>query len=524
MMNERISRIVLDLVAHAHEEEWFEFKENWYEPHELGVYISALSNVAALLGQDYGYLVWGVNDQTHEIVGTDFDQHADYKKESLKHYLARSTTPDIGFDFHETQIQGKRVVVLEVPAAVKMPTTFDGDRYIRIGSSKERLMKYPEHESQLFYVLRNGYPTIANTESEYQDLRFNKLFLYFETKGISLNRRTFKKNLGLLTAEGKYNILAQLLSDDSHFTIRFALFAGKDKASPMYSVKEFGYTCLLYSLDQVLEYGKVLNIPQADERNRQTVRKEVPLFKAQAYEEAVINAFVHNRWLDGNAPMFTGFQDRIEILSRGSIPPRQTVEGFFAGESVPVNQALSDIFIKLHITEHTGRGIPKIVDAYGKETIRFNENSIVVTLPYQRLGAEVYGKESADGIPSVIPQVRGAIPPVEGIIPQVIPPVESEIPPVIPSVEGKIPPVEDVDSVKTSQIQNAGMTDELSVEGKILLFCAIPKGILEIATHLGYKDKKTVRKYLKPLIERGRIAMTIPESPNSNRQKYVAIK
>ena len=83
MMNERISKIVLDLVAHAHEEEWFEFKENWYEPHELGVYISALSNVAALLGQDYGYLVWGVNDQTHEIVGTDFDQHADYKKECL---------------------------------------------------------------------------------------------------------------------------------------------------------------------------------------------------------------------------------------------------------------------------------------------------------------------------------------------------------------------------------------------------------------------------------------------------------
>jgi len=154
----------------------------------------------------------------------------------------------------------------------------------------------------------------------------------------------------------------------------------------------------------------------------------------------------------------------------------------------------------------------EMADAYGKETIRFNENSIVVTLPYQRLGAEVYGKESTEGIPSVIPQVKGEIPPVEGIIPQVIPPVGSEIPPVAD------------DSVKTSQIQNAGMDEELSVETKILMFCAIPKGILEIAAHLGYKDKKTVRKYLKPLIDRGRIAMTIPESPNSNRQKYVTIK
>lgn len=132
-------------------------------------------------------------------------------------------------------------------------------------------------------------------------------------------------------------MLAQLWSDDSRIPVRFALFHGKDKASPMYSVREFGNTCLLYSLDKILEYGDVLNIPQADERNRIVERKEVPLFSNEAYREAVINAFVHNRWIDGNAPMFTGFQDRVEILSRGSLPPKQTLEGFYAGESVPVN-------------------------------------------------------------------------------------------------------------------------------------------------------------------------------------------
>ena len=51
----------------------------------------------------------------------------------------------------------------------------------------------------------------------------------------------------------------------------------------MYSVREFGNTCLLYSLDDVLRYGEVLNIPQADERNRIVERKEVPLFHAEAY-------------------------------------------------------------------------------------------------------------------------------------------------------------------------------------------------------------------------------------------------
>ena len=88
---------------------------------------------------------------------------------------------------------------------------------------------------------------------------------------------------------------------------------------------------LLLSLEKVLDYGDTFNIPQADERNRIVERKEVPLFHAEAYREAVINAFVHNLWIDGNAPMFTGFRDRIEILSRGHLPPKQTVEGFLPG-------------------------------------------------------------------------------------------------------------------------------------------------------------------------------------------------
>lgn len=51
---------------------------------------------------------------------------------------------------------------------------------------------------------------------------------------------------------------------------------------------------------------------------------------------------------------------------------------------------------KLHITEHTGRGVPRITEAYGKERVCFNENSIVVTVPFESLGAEVYGAPDAE--------------------------------------------------------------------------------------------------------------------------------
>ncbi len=475
--------IVKSLISRRHEEEWFEFKENWFEPHALGEYISGMSNAAAMAGEEYAYFVWGIEDNTHAVKGTSFDIHQDVKNEPMKHYLARMVKPDIGFDFHEAELEGKRIVVLVIPAAKTSPTAFDRVRYLRIGSSKVNLMEYPEREAQLFDILKNGFPTIENTESEYQDLTFSKLFVYYEAKGITLNKRTFKKNLGLLTKNGKYNVMAQLLSDNSHIPIRFSLFSGETKATAMYSVREFGNTCLLYSLDDVLRYGEVLNIPQADERNRVVERKEVPLFHAEAYREAVVNAFVHNLWIDGNAPMFTGFRDRIEILSRGHLPPKQTVEGFFAGESVPVNQKLSDIFLQLHISERSGRGVPKITEVYGEDHIELRENSIVVTIPYDRLGDEVYTPDETQNV----------------------------------SVEGMNVPV-DV-PVATGHVPDKKSKKELLIE-----FCYEPKTALEVAHYLGYKDKRSARKYLDVLLAQGRIAMTIPDKPNSKNQKYVTIK
>lgn len=462
-------KIICELVSYPSEREWFEFKENWYEAKGIGEYISSLSNAAALSGEKYGYLVWGVHDKTHEIVGTSFDYTVDVKNEPLQHYLARQLFPDNNFSFNEILFEGKRLVVLQVCAAQKVPTSFDGIRYLRIGSSKVNLAKYPDREANLFQILNCGFPSVNNTVSEYQELTFDKLFVYYASKGVVLNKSNYKKNLGLLTAEGKYNLLAQLLSDDSHIPIRFSVFSGTNKASTMYSVREFGNTCLLLSLDKVLEYGEVLNVPQADERNRKVERKEVPLFSEEAFREAIINAFVHNSWVSGNAPMITVFSDRIEILSRGTLPPGQTTEGFFAGESVPVNQKLSDIFLQLHISERTGRGVPKITDIYGKDTYEFRENSIVVVIPFNKISEVV---DAQDNVPVNVP----------------------------------------VDA------------SEKAIIDKILEYCKEPKSALEILKLLGYTDKRTLRKYINPLLQSGRLAMTVPDKPNSKNQKYVTVR
>lgn len=137
------------------------------------------------------------------------------------------------------------------------------------------------------------------------------------------------------------------------------------------------------------------------------------------------------------------------------------MEGFYSRESVPVNQKLSDIFLQLHISERTGRGVPKITEVYGKETYEFRENSIVVSKPFTR--------------------------------------------------------------VQTDEMSMT-YDKEISNEDKSLEFCVEAKTIHEIMEVLGLKERKSARRHVKSLVEQGRLAMTLPDAPKSKNQKHVTIK
>lgn len=72
-MNElEMTSLINRLVAQPKESEWLEFKHNFHSKEEIGERISALSNSAALLNLPYSYLVFGVEDGSHNIVGTSF--------------------------------------------------------------------------------------------------------------------------------------------------------------------------------------------------------------------------------------------------------------------------------------------------------------------------------------------------------------------------------------------------------------------------------------------------------------------
>ena len=471
---ETIRDIISRCLSYNDEQEWFDFKDSWFDPVGIGQYISALSNAAVMAGEPFGYLIWGINNETHAFTNTHVNYQKDIKNEPFQHFLARNIKPAIYFRFEEDEIDGNRVVVLIIPAARTVPTEFKDIRYIRIGSSKEDIKKHPEREAALFRVLNYGPPTLLNTPSRFKDLSFSQLFVYYESNGIKLREDTFKENLELLTPDGKYNMLAQLLSDNPHINIIFSLFNGKTKASTMYADRDFGNMCILLALDKVLDYGDTINVPQADERNRKVKREEVMLFDKKAFREAVINAFAHNLWVEELSPMFTVFQDRIEITSIGNIPPKQTKDGFFRGVSIPVNKKLSEIFLQLHISERSGRGVPRIVEKYGKDAFEFLDNAIVVTLPFNRINM---GDSTPYDTPHDTPHDESY----------------------------------DIDF---------GISN---IDKSILNYCNTPKSRPEIMEYLNMKDRKSIMSHINKLLEIGLLSRTIPDKPRSKYQKYVTI-
>ena len=123
---------------------WMEFKKNNSDPQEIGEYISALSNSAALFSQTCAFLIWGIDDKTHDIVGTGFNPlTTKVGNQGLELWLSMHLEPKIQFYFHQTTICGKKVVLLEIGAANSVPVRFKGVDYIRIDSYKNlRVQSY----------------------------------------------------------------------------------------------------------------------------------------------------------------------------------------------------------------------------------------------------------------------------------------------------------------------------------------------------------------------------------------------
>ena len=88
--------LVRELCKLPRETEWVEFKTNYGDPERISELISALANGAALNGKPNAYIVWGIEDETHAVVGATFSFAAEKKgNEPLENWVLRKLRPRI---------------------------------------------------------------------------------------------------------------------------------------------------------------------------------------------------------------------------------------------------------------------------------------------------------------------------------------------------------------------------------------------------------------------------------------------
>ena len=142
---------------------------------------------------------------------------------------------------------------------------------------------------------------------------------------------------------------------------------------------EYGYCSLIKATKQVLDKIELENKTLTKIASKE--REEKRLWNPIALREAIINAIVHNDYTNEVPPKFELFSDKIEITSAGSLPDGLSQGEFFEGYSVPRNQEIMRIFKDLHLVEHLGSGVPRILESYGKDCFTFSDNFLRMSFP-----------------------------------------------------------------------------------------------------------------------------------------------
>ena len=375
---EYLSSLLKELVSMPNEAEWVEFKHNNVESYLIGEYISALANSAALLGKQSAYVVWGIDNDSHEIIGTQFKpSEARYKQQELESWLLQKTKPKIHFRFFEFDASNELpVVILEIQAATHTPVQFDGVEYIRVGSYKKKLREYAEKERELWRVFDHKpfeLQMAAENISVEQVLKLLDYPAYFDLLDLPLPEgregilqaleadRFIEKTNG-----GQWNIsnlgailFAKQLKDFRHLArkaVRLIQYKGNSRIETIRELEvRNGYAV---GYEGIIDYLKTL-LPSNEEIGK-AFRREVTMFPEVAIRELIANAIIHQDFnITGTGIMIELFESRLEITNPGM--PLVDTQRFLDTPPQSRNESVASFMRRINICEERGSGIDKVV-------------------------------------------------------------------------------------------------------------------------------------------------------------------
>lgn len=399
MTEQELIKTLDALVALPKETEWVEFKRNFHSPEEIGERLSALSNSACLWDMEFGYLVFGVVDESHEIVGTNFCCKSHKKgNEELEMWLMNRLAPRIDVEMYEFDYcPGVHISMYKIPAAVGGTVKFLNQAYIRVGSLTKLLVGYPEKEAKIWrkneqrrieeIVVKDGM-TVGDVVTELNaQTYFDRMELPMPLTAESVVNKLVEERLvkRTLTGYGVTMMGAILLAKDlrkfgnlARRSPRVIVYKGKNKVETVREQDfEQGYAVcaeeLLTWINGQIPAREVIGVAARDDER---------MYSKRTMRELVMNALIHQNFAEKGFPMVEIYSDRVEISNAGL--PLISVDRFI-DEYLSRNEALSDLMRRMHFCEEKGSGMDKVIidnEQYmlPPVRVRVTENRTVVTV------------------------------------------------------------------------------------------------------------------------------------------------
>jgi predicted HTH transcriptional regulator len=375
MTDRELHKIIDRLLKLPKECEWAEFKLNFKSEDEIGKYISALSNGACLQNEPFGYLVFGIDDKSLQVVGTTFrPKMHKVGNEELEHWLLQRTSPKIEVLIFETIYNNNLVSIFQIQAAHGQPTCFSNADYVRVGSITRPLKDFPEKEKKIWtkapkQAFEKG--IALNVESNADVIALLDTQCYFDLLKIAYpstreaviekfaSEKFIKKTTSgfAITNLGALLFAKNIQDFDSvkRKSVRVIQYEGKNKLK---TIKEnegkFGYAV---GFERMIKY--INDLLPTNEIMGQALRDTINMYPEIAIRELVANAIIHQDFEEkGTGPMVEIYADRIEISNPGVplITPNR-----FIDECQSRNEDLAGIMRRFRICEERGSGMDKVV-------------------------------------------------------------------------------------------------------------------------------------------------------------------
>ncbi len=343
--------------------------------------------IVAFLNTLGGEIIIGADDNGN-IVGVDnADKLSLVVIDRIKNNISPSAMGIFNVDVKKSEDKTFIVVTvaqgLEKPYYIKKYGMSANGCFYRIGSQSAQMSQ--NMINNLF--ARRVINTLHNVVAPNQHLTFTQLKIFYQEKGFDVSSEYFLNNLDLYTEDGKFNYAAYLLADNNGTSIKVARFNGTEKLD-IVERNEYGRCCLIKSANSVLEKLNVYNTTVVRVGGA-VRRREMRLVDSAALREAVLNAIIHNDYINGSYPVFEIYDDRIEVISSGGLPIGLSEDEFFKGRSTPRNKELMRVFSDMDMCEQLGSGMKKILKTYPASIFDISEHFISAKFDYEKEALQV---------------------------------------------------------------------------------------------------------------------------------------